>query len=38
MVFMCQDADDYRKYVAENYEEEKRLIERLKLKELLGRS
>lgn len=38
MVVMYQDADDYRKYVAENYEEEKRLIERLKLKELLGRS
>jgi hypothetical protein len=35
---MYQDAETYAKYVAEVYEQEKGIIERLKLKELLGKS
>lgn len=38
MVVMYQDAETYAKYVAEVYEQEKGIIERLKLKELLGKS
>jgi len=38
MVVMYLDGDDYQKFVAQNYEEEKVIIERLKLKELLSKS
>lgn len=38
MVVMYLDGEDYRKFVAQNYEEEKVIIERLKLKELLSKS
>jgi len=34
---MYLDGDDYRRFVLQNYEEE-RVIERLKLKELLNKS
>ncbi|AOZ08432.1 tripartite tricarboxylate transporter substrate binding protein [Cupriavidus malaysiensis] len=35
-IVMYQDADEYRKFVADNYEHEKKLIERLNLKQMLG--
>ena len=35
---MYLDGNDYQKFVAQNYEEEKVIIERLKLKELLSKS
>ena len=38
MVVMYLDGPDYQKFVAQNYEEEKVIIERLKLKELIGKS
>lgn len=38
MVVMYLDGEDYRKFVAQNYEEEKAIIERLNLKELLSKS
>lgn len=38
MVVMYLDGDDYKAFVTQNYEEEKVIIERLKLKELLSKS
>lgn len=38
MVVMYLDGDDYKKFVTQNYEEEKVIIERLKLKDLIGKS
>lgn len=37
MVVMYQDADEYRRFVAENWEEERQIIERMKLRELVGK-
>jgi tripartite-type tricarboxylate transporter receptor subunit TctC len=36
VVVMYQDADDYRKFIEESYAHEKKLIERLKLKEKMA--
>lgn len=38
MVVMYLDGDDYRGFVLQNHEEERVIIERLKLKELLNKS
>jgi tripartite-type tricarboxylate transporter receptor subunit TctC len=38
MVVMYLDGDDYKTFVTQNYEEEKVIIERLKLKDLIGKS
>jgi len=38
MVVMYLDGPDYQKFVAQNYEEEKVIIERLRLKDLIGKS
>ena len=38
MVVMYLDGPDYQKFVAQNYEEEKVIIERLKLRDLIGKS
>ncbi len=38
MVVMYLDGPEYQKFIAQNYEEEKVIIERLKLKDLIGKS
>lgn len=38
MVVMYLDGPEYQKFVAQNYEDEKVIIERLKLKDLIGKS
>ncbi len=38
MVVMYLDGDDYRRFVLQNYEEERVIIERLKLKDLINKS
>ncbi len=35
---MYLDGPEYQKFVAQNYEEEKVIIERLRLKDLIGKS